>query len=608
MGFISGDNKQKTISKFLGINRRENSQDGEMLKAINICADEYPCLKTVKAPKKLTMTDTDSNTITNIRAAIVPGGKYDGTFTGVAGTSFYYKNKKIPFFGDACIPETGDIFLTETNGNIIICCYNDFNDRCLLFYNYNGYAKESEITSKGYVVRCDCAQFVSASSSWLKTLPAAISYNSETTYRFYGDAKLYFSNFKVGDSIVIDNLISKYNEINKINTYRFARETLIRESRFQSAGKEDEVVCLVTAVNIQPNGAMSTMDYVAYNIDGEIVPPKAYVEFNYNDPGYRVTSANHSGAVIRKAMPVMSSVCIHNNRLWGVNPNGEYIYSSKTGDFREFNRFEGLSSDSYYVGIGTGDKFVGIYPYRNYVLAFKKDCIYIISGTLPTNFTISRTIEGFGCIDIKSCSICGGNLYFLSENGFYRFDGVNFEHISKKLNHKYVSAIGFGTTNKYYTYAIRDDGEKELLVFDAVYNLWHTMSTPEPIHGFFSDMGNVYGVGSNAIYLFESEENTDWTMESVNFFEDDCSNSYINEIWIRAKFARGKTIRTFSATEGLHYSEHEKLTGTGHIKTYRIPVRWKNAKNYKIKLQGDGETIIYNIELHSADGGRQYKK
>ncbi len=608
MGFVSGDNKQKTISKFLGLNRRESTLDGEMLKAINICADEYPCLKTLKAPKKLTITDTDSKTITNIRAAIVPGGKYDGTFTGVAGTYFYYKNKKIPFFSDAYIPETGDVFLTENNGNIIICCYNNFNDRCLLFYNYNNFAKESERTSIGYVVSCDCAQFVSASKTAIKTLPAAINNTTGTTYRFYGDAKLYFSNFKVGDSIVIDNLLSKYNETMGHTSYQYARETLIRESRFQSAGKEDEVVCLVTDVNVQPNGKMSTMDYVAYNIDGEIVPPKGYYEFSYNDMGYRLTSANHSGAVIRKAMPVMNSVCIHNNRLWGVNPNGEYIYSSKTGDFREFNRFEGISSDSYYAGIGTGGNFVGIYPYRNYVLAFKRDCIYIISGTLPTNFTISRTIEGFGCIDIKSCSVCGGKLYFLSQNGFYRFDGLTFEHISKKLNHNYVSATGFGTTNKYYAYAIKDDGEKELLVFDEDYNVWHTMSTPEPLHGFFSDSGDIYGVGSNAIYLFGSEDNTDWTMESVNFFEDDCSNSYINEIWIRAKIARDKKIDITTNVDGSTTYIHDKIIGTGRIKTYRIPVRWVNAKNYKIKLRGDGETIIYKIELHSADGGRQYKE
>ncbi len=608
MSFIPGDNKQKTISNFLGINRRENSQSGEMLNAINICADEYPCLKTVKAPKKLVMTDTDSKTIKNIRAAIVPAGNYDGTFTGVAGTDFYYKNKKIPFYSDAYIPKTGDIFLTENNGNIIICCYNSFDDRCLLYYNYNNYAKDSEQTSIGYVVRCDCAQFVSASVLWQKTLPAATDAHTLTTYRMFGDAKSHFASFKVGDSIVIDNLQSKYNQKTGRNVYDYARETVIRQSRFQGTGKEDEVVCIVTAVNVKPNGQMSNLDYVAYNINGEIVPPKGYIAFSYTDEGHRITPPDHSGAIIRKALPIMNSVCVHNNRLWGVNPNGEYIYSSKTGDFREFNRFEGISSDSYYVGIGNGGEFVGIYPYRNYVLAFKKDCIYIISGTLPTNFTISRTIEGFGCIDIKSCSTCGGNLYFLSEDGFYRFDGLTFENISKKLNHKYISATGFGTTDKYYAYAIRDDGEKELLVFDAIYNLWHTMSTPEPLHGFFSDLDNVYGVGSSAIYLFDSEKNTDWTMESVNFFEDDCSNSYINEIWIRAKIPTGKKLRTFTATDGASYSEHEAISGTGRIKTYRIPVRWKNAKNYKIKLRGDGETIIYNIELHSADGGRQYIK
>lgn len=608
MSFISGDNKQKTISKFLGINRRESTQDGEMLQAINVCADEYPCLKTVKSPKKFTMTDTDSNTITNIRAIIVPGGEYDGTFTGVAGTYFYYKNKRIPFFGDAYIPETGDISLCENNGNIIICCYNNFNDRCLLFYNYNGYAKYSERTSIGYVVRCDCAQFVSSSANFLKTLPAAINNSSETTYRFFGDANLYFSNFKVGDSIVIDNLLSKYNETMGHSDYPYARETLIRESRFQSAGDNDEVVCLVTAVDARKNGEMSTLDYTAYNAKGEIVCPRGYIAFNYNDGGQRITSANHRGAVIRKAMPIMNSVCIHNNRLWGVNPNGEYIYSSKMGDFREFNCFDGLSSDSYYVSIGSSGTFVGIYSYKNYILAFKRDCIYVISGTLPTNFTISRVVEGFGCIDIKSCSICGGKLYFLSENGFYRFDGVTFELISQKLNCKYLMATGFGTTHKYYAYATKEDNKKELLVFDEIYNVWHTLSTPEPIHGFFASLGKVYGAGSSGIYLFDGDNSSSWLMETINFFEDDCSNSYINEIWIRAKIARDRKIDITTNIDGHILYMHDKIIGTGRTKTYRVPVRWRNAENYKIKLQGDGESIIYSIELHSANGGRHYIK
>ncbi|MBR5271485.1 MAG: hypothetical protein IKV64_04800 [Clostridia bacterium] len=605
MAVVSEGTQNKIISKFLGINRGEYSVTGEMMHAQNITADEYPCLKAAKAPKALLVKTTNGQAIKNIRAAIAPGGVYDGTFTGVAGTEFYYKGRGIPFFGDAKIPAKGDVFLHEINGNIIICCYNNFDDRCLLFYNYNNYTKHSERVSKGYVVRCDCAQFVSASSNFLKTLPAAANSSTETTYKFYGDAELYFNNFKVGDNIVIDNLVSRYNEATG-STYEYARETLIRKSKYESAGKDDEVVCIVSAVDARKNGEMSSLDYVAYNINGEVVIPKNYINFSYNDD-YRLTSANHTGAVIRKAMPIMNSVCIQNNRLWGVNPNGEYIYASKSGDFREFNKFEGISSDSYYVGIGSGGEFVGIYAYKNYVMAFKRNCMYLISGTLPTNFTISRTVEGIGCIDIKSCSICGTSLYFLAQDGFYRFDGVSFEKISKKLGYKYIAATGHGTNNKYYAYATREDGQKELLVFDAQRGLWHTMSSGT-VNGFFSCDGKDYLVCTDDVYQIEGENNNSWIAESVEFYDEGCENSYVNEIWIRAKIAMGKKIRVFSITDNSKTTEHQSCEGTGKMLTYRIPTRWRNAKNYRIKLQGDGDATVYDIRLKTADGGKKHKR
>lgn len=596
--------KSEIISKFKGINRRESVSDGEFLNMTNVCADEYPCLKTLRAPLRLSLTDTDGNAIENIRAVISSGDAFDNTFTGVAGTRFYYKSKKISFYGDASIPETGNIQLSEHNGNIIICCYSDFDNRCLLYYNYHGYASYPERTSAGYVVRFDCIQFVSAAKNWIKALPAAVSSSNLTTYRIIGDSPLYVSNFKVGDSIVIDNLKSQYNE-NNGTVYQYARETLIRKSRYESAGKYDEITCIVTAVSEQAVGSDSTMDYKAYNIFGSIVEPKGYISASSNE-NQRYTSSSHYGAVIRRAMPIMNHICIHNNRVWGVNPNGEYIYASKPGEFREFNSFKGLSSDSYYAGVGSPGEFTGIVSYKNNILAFKKDCVHIISGTAPSNFNISRNIEGIGCIDIRSCAISGGYLYFLGHEGFYRFDGISFELISQKLCSKFENAYGFGLNGKYYA-CVKNGEAYEILIYDGRYNIWHSVSAPGEIVGFFADNNRIYFACSDAVYLFEGEENSGWSIENSDFYNEDCSNDFINEIWIRAKIAPGKEIRVFTNADNNPYIEHEKCMGDGNAIIYRIPVRWVNAKKHRIRLDGNGDSVIYSIELKKANGGRHYK-
>ena len=40
---------------------------------------------------------------------------------------------------------------------------------------------------------------------------------------------------------------------------------------------------------------------------------------------------------------------------------------------------------------------------------------------------------------------------------------------------------------------------------------------------------------------------------------------------------------------------------------YRIPVRWVNAKKHRIRIDGDGDSVIYSIELKKANGGKHYK-
>ena len=593
------------ISGFKGINRRCSGEKWEFTKAQNVTNDEYPCLASLKAPKGIKQTDSDGNEITDIRAVLCPEDGFDDSFTGVAGTHFYYKGKKIPFYSDAYIPAKGRVELVRMNGNIIICCYNNFSERCLLYYNYYKHTAYDERNSAGYVVRLDCLDFSSALAEGLKPLPAAVSKYDDSSYRIFNDNESAFKNISVGDSIVLCNLKSQSNSSSGITTYQYARDTLIRESRYSAASSDAEVSCIVTAINL--DGTSSYMDYKAYNVWGEAVSAKGFVEFSFSSD-QRVTDYSHYGPVFRKAMPVMNSVCVHNNRLWGVNPNGEYIYASKLGNFREFNSFKGIASDSYYVGIGSGGRFTGIVSYRNYVIAFKENCLHIISGTVPSNFSIARNIDGIGCIDIRSCTQVGGYLYFLSKDGFYRFDGVGFENISKKLAADFVSAVGMGKNYKYYVYATSSEGKSELFVFDSRFDTWHSMSDIGEVVGFFDDYGELYAGTTDSIYSFFADESKGWEIESCEFFKEDCSNSHPNYLWIRARIDKGKTMRIFSSCDGSVFVEHKSCEGTGKIQIYSIPIRWHNSKSHKIKLVGNGGTILYDMEIKNADGGREYKE
>ena len=61
------NNKTEVISAFRGLNRQKTGDGGEFYVAQNVSADDYPCLSSIKSPKKIMPLDEDGNAITNIR-------------------------------------------------------------------------------------------------------------------------------------------------------------------------------------------------------------------------------------------------------------------------------------------------------------------------------------------------------------------------------------------------------------------------------------------------------------------------------------------------------------------------------------------------------------
>lgn len=82
-----------------------------------------------------------------------------------------------------------------------------------------------------------------------------------------------------------------------------------------------------------------------------------------------------------RRVPDMDFVVEQGNRLWGCKygivdgrPVNE-IYASKLGDFRNWNSFAGLSTDSYAASRGSDGAFTGAAACLGGVIFFKEDCM-----------------------------------------------------------------------------------------------------------------------------------------------------------------------------------------------------------------------------------------
>lgn len=559
------ENSNEQITGFGGLNRLDKPQKNEFAAMKNMSSDHYPCLAPAKAAKTaLTWSD-------EIKAVIAP--KYSdnaniSTFTGVAGDTFYYMDTPV----STNIPD-GDVTLADFNGRIIICVY-DGKKSHMLYYDYtasgDGTVKPME---KGVYNIPSCTAY---SSGDPQEDFEVINY-----LEYAGSDKNFKWCFDEGDSVFIEGFTGNLADNNMVQL----------DSRYQNVSASKAISCIVERV----------------------VGNRLYLQL-YNRDGNRLVLKGGTGSNINvyTKIPTMNHICIHNNRLWGTNPNGEYIYASKLGDPFNFNTFQGLANDSFYAEIGTAGGFTGIVSYRDNLVAFKREYIHHIYGDKPSNFTIPKQLSDCGCIDIRSAVQIGSMLYFLGYGGFYVYNGGQPQLISQKLDRKYKKAVAMTDGQKYIVSCRGKDGN-ELLVYDTRYGLWHVEEKINAVGSFrwhdklYIAAAIGYSNQANRVIEYSSQAPQGWECESVIIHDDIFDNKGMTELWIRARIAEGASIDVSTSEDGGEFLHRGTLKGTGTLKVYRIPIRFINGEFYQYRLDGKGAAVIHSIERVISSGGRQYK-
>lgn len=546
----SEKNPKAVWNAFYGLNRRRHASEGEMSAMKNLSSDAYPYISPRKPREDCKIE------MKNISAMICPHDEEEyNKFTGIADGNFYYKDEKLGFEDDTMSIDK-NAFPVVFNALIIIApmmYYIDCRDDVKVIKKMKKGLYECAVTIRSTGEEDDIESKITASGV------------------DFGEY------FKEGESIFLDGFTGNL-EINN---------TCSIDSRFENASDDRNVSVVIEKID------GSTMNVSLYNRHGKRIPFKNGSSMAYNSKG----TIN-----ICVPIPEMNHVCVHLNRLWGTNPNGEFIYASKQGNPFSFYCFEGLSTDSWYSEIGTEGGFVGLVSYRDNVVAFKKGYIHQVYGDKPSNYSIPKQLSDCGCIDIKSVCQIGLYLYFLGYNGFYVYSGGQPLLISEKLNCDYKSALAFTDGKKYYACAQNYDGIYELLVYDTVKGMWH-MEDNIKITASSRGGNNVYIAADDRIYrLCGKEGQVNWCAEIWDTDENMFFEKGINDLHIRAYMEEGSSIKVFTKSDDGEYILWDEIGRPG-TNVYRIPVRLKKSDRYGIKLEGEGYAEVEKIERAVYAGG-----
>ena len=315
------------------------------------------------------------------------------------------------------------------------------------------------------------------------------------------------------------------------------------------------------------------------------------------------------GAIsVDRKMPKLDFVIESDNRLWGCRygeaNNGEVvneIYSCKLGDFKNWNCFMGLSTDSYAASCGTDGQFTGAITHMGYPLFFKETCVHKVYGNYPANFQIQTTAcNGVQKGSHKSLAIVNTTLFYKSRNGVCAYDGSLPTEVSYAMaNEVYSDAVGGSHGSKYYISMKDEDGAYNLFAYDMGKGMWHKEDDLK-VDSFCSCRGEMYAVSGGKIITLRGSGTTDtepveWMVQTGEIGITSPDMKYISRLTIRMAMDIGTEVHFYAQYDFSEAWEPVGMLTSTNLRSFSIPIRPKRCDHMKLRIEGVGGAKIYSI-------------
>lgn len=328
-------------------------------------------------------------------------------------------------------------------------------------------------------------------------------------------------------------------------------------------------------------------------------------------------TAEEGAITVKRTMPDMDFVIESGNRLWGCKygyVDGKAIneiYASKLGDFKNWNCYMGISTDSYTASCGTDGPWTGAITHLGYPLFFKENCLHKVYGTFPSNFQIqTTTCRGVQKGSARSMAIVNEVLYYKSRGGVCAYDGSLPAEISAAFGEEsYSDAVGGGHRNKYYISQKDSGGVWHLFVYDTRLSVWHREDNTHAeawcscrdemyyIDAADKKIRTVLGSGTKetAAVPWKVETGTIVALTSSSKYPDRIANKkYVGRMLIRMALDPGATMQVYIQYDSGGWEKLWSMTGK-NLRTFAFPVRPHRCDHFRLKLTGTGGAKIYSI-------------
>ena len=321
---------------------------------------------------------------------------------------------------------------------------------------------------------------------------------------------------------------------------------------------------------------------------------------------------------VERKMPNLDFITEAGNRLWGcrygVAVNGEVvneIYACKLGDFKNWNCFMGISTDSWVGSVGTDGQFTGAITHLGYPLFFKDNVLHKVYiseiGAHGLQDTACRGVQK-GCE--KSLAIVGETLFYKARSGVCAYDGSLPAEISGALGDMYYGAAVAGSHGNKYYISMQEaiSPAYHLFVYDMAKGMWHRedglqadafCSCDDELYCIDHESGKILTMRGSGT---QAEDMVRWMAETGEIGISSPDMKYVSRLTIRMAMEIGAEVSIYAQYD--HEDGWEPLgtiQGTS-LRSFSLPVRPRRCDHLKLRLEGVGDVKVYSITKTIEEG------
>lgn len=320
-------------------------------------------------------------------------------------------------------------------------------------------------------------------------------------------------------------------------------------------------------------------------------------------------SEQEGGVKVARTVPDMDYVCEAGNRLWGCKyglVNGEpvnEIYGSKLGDFKNWNCFLGISTDSWAASVGSDGQFTAAVNYLGCPTFFKEEVIHRVSISAVGAHQIQDTIcSGVQKGSWLSPAVAGELLFYKGRSGIYAYDGSQPVEVSDAFgNERYTNAVGGAIGSKYYVSMEDIRGTAHFFVYDTAKGIWMREDNTRAMMFAAAD-GDLFYIDAQTDKIMsvmgtqgEKETQLEWEAVSGVQHYEEAGKKYLSRYSFRVRLQPGSVFRLF-----LQYDSDGTWHSKGDIRgdrlnTYTLPVVPRRCDHLQYRMEGSGPFELFSL-------------